>query len=106
MLACLSQPARVQAVAPVRETAAQALAAAGCALPHAQQAQLSAHLCCLAGHSSWEVRLGGLLGLKHLLAASGQAAKLLPGAFPALLHCLQVLPGSAAQLQGAVHGVV
>ena len=84
-------PCAVQAVAPVRETAAQALAAGGRALPAAQQVALAGHLSFLASHSSWEVRLGGLLGLKYLLAASGQAAALLPNAFAVLLRGLQVL---------------
>lgn len=56
-------------VAPVRETAAQALGAAVQALPVPAAKIVLQLLQDMIQHSSWEVRHGGLLGLKYLLAA-------------------------------------
>ncbi|KAK9809358.1 hypothetical protein WJX73_008453 [Symbiochloris irregularis] len=80
-----------QAVAPVRETVGQALGLAARALPAPQMQATAAILCQLAGASEWDVRQGGLLGLKFLLAATqaDQAAALLLAALPAALHALQ-----------------
>ncbi len=81
----------VQVVAPVRETAAQALGAASRSLPSAKLGVLARHLATLVRRPEWEVRLGGLLGLKYLLAARSDAAEyLLPEALPAALAGLQV----------------
>ena len=78
-------------VAPVRETAAQALGAAGRALPRPKIGALACHLAALVRRLEWEVRLGGLLGLKYLLASRADAAAdLLPEALPAALAGLQV----------------
>lgn len=78
-------------VAPVRETAAQALGAAGRALSLAKVGALARHLAALVRRPEWEVRLGGLLGLKYLLASRADAAaSLLPEALPAALAGLQV----------------
>jgi hypothetical protein len=75
----------------VRETAAQALGAAGRALPRAKLGALARHLAALVRRPEWEVRLGGLLGLKYLLASRADAAAdLLPEALPAALAGLQV----------------
>ncbi|BDA40363.1 TATA-binding protein-associated factor 172 [Coccomyxa sp. Obi] len=79
-----------QVVAPVRETAAQALGAASRSLPSAKLGALACHLAALVRRPEWEVRLGGLLGLKYLLAARSDAAThLLPEALPAALAGLQ-----------------
>ncbi|KAK9916950.1 hypothetical protein WJX75_009151 [Coccomyxa subellipsoidea] len=79
-----------QVVAPVRETAAQALGAAGRGLPRAKLGALARHLAALVRRPEWEVRLGGLLGLKYLLASRADAAAdLLPEALPAALAGLQ-----------------
>lgn len=75
----------------MRETAAQALGAAGRALPRAELGALARHLAALVRRPEWEVRLGGLLGLKYLLASRADAAAdLLPEALPAALAGLQV----------------
>ena len=77
----------------MRETAAQALGAAARALPDSALPVLARHLCVLAGRKEWEARLGGLLGLKYLLAArSDAAAALLPRVLPAAQLGLQVWP--------------
>jgi hypothetical protein len=88
-------------VAPVRESAAQALAVAARPLPASKVALLLRHLCTLVMRPEWEVRLGGLLGIKYLLAARPDGYEsLLPGAVPAVLvglqvlHYLQILPSS------------
>jgi len=78
-------------VAPVRETAAQALGAALRPLPGASLTAALAALAALAAGSAWEARHGGLLGAKYLLAARADAARqLLPLALPAALRGLQV----------------
>ena len=60
------------------------------------QVTLAHHLQALASHPLWEVRLGGLLGLKCLLAASASASALLPAAFPVLLQGVLVRLSHAA----------
>ena len=76
----------------MRETAAQALGMAARALPRHSVASLTEHLRCLVGRREWEARLGGLLGLKYLLAARPDCAQaLLPCALPTALLGLQVL---------------
>lgn len=82
----------VQVVAPVRETAAQALGMAARALPLPQLQATVAVLCQLVGNIQWDVRQGGLLGLKFLLAAvsGADAASLMDSALPATLQALQV----------------
>jgi len=87
-------------VAPVRETAAQALGAALRPLPGASLTAALAALAALAAGSAWEARHGGLLGAKYLLAARADAARqLLPLALPAALRGLQV-PSFILQLIG------
>lgn len=80
-----------QVVAPVRETAAQALGAATRPLPMPALRALLASLRQLSECSEWEVRHGGLLGLKYVLAARGGAA--------------QVTTASAAAAGGEAGGV-
>lgn len=76
----------------MRETAAQALGAASRSVPSAKLGALARHLAALVRRAEWEVRLGGLLGLKYLLAARSDAADhLLPEALPAALAGLQVV---------------
>lgn len=58
----------------MRETAAQALGAATQPLPPAALRLLLGVLRQLSECSEWEVRHGGLLGLKYVLAARGGAA--------------------------------
>ena len=58
----------------MRETAAQALGAATRPLPPAALGALLSSLRQLSECSEWEVRHGGLLGLKYVLAARGGAA--------------------------------
>ncbi len=78
-------------VAPVRETAAQALGAALRPLPGASLGAALGALAALAAGAAWEARHGGLLGIKYLLAARADAAgELLPTALPAALRGLQV----------------
>ena len=82
----------MQVVAPVRETTAQALGMAARALPQPSLTSVAGHLRCLVGQLEWEARLGGLLGLKYLLAARPDCAQaLLPRALPTALLGLQVL---------------
>lgn len=92
--ACWSE----QVVAPVRETAAQALGAASRALPESKVPKLVALLCQLQEQADWSVRHGGLLGIKYLLAARHELApSLLPTVLPAAHSGLQVgTVGSAA----------
>lgn len=59
----------------MRETAAQALGAAARPLPTPALRALLASLRQLSECSEWEVRHGGLLGLKYVLAARGGAAQ-------------------------------
>ena len=77
-------------VAPVRESAAQAL---GVCVPHLQEEAvllLARLLLLLAGQEGWEARHGALLATKYLLAArSDLAPQLLPLLFPRLLTGLQ-----------------
>eukprot|EP01134_Creolimax_fragrantissima_P003326 CFRG3326T1 len=75
-----------QAVAPVRETCAQSL---GALLPHMGPALVSrvlSELLHLLKQDKWEVRHGGLLGVKYILAVrSDLAESLLPIVLPAIL---------------------
>lgn len=76
-----------QAAAPVRETAAQALGTALRPLPKEPLLRVLHILIDLKEYPEWEVRHGGLLGLKYLLAARLDVSKdLLPIALPALLN--------------------
>ena len=79
-------------MAPVRETVAQALGVAGRALPLAQLETTASLLRQLVSASEWDVRQGGLLGLKFLLAATQgpKSEPLLGSALPAALQALQV----------------
>ena len=79
------------AVGPVRETAAQALAAAARPLPSGAVASASSALLSLAGRDdAWEARHGGLLGLKYLFAVRPHlAARLAPAALPGALAALR-----------------
>lgn len=78
-------------VAPVRETAAQALGAAVQPLPVAHAQAMLSLLHQLIKQKQWEVRHGGLLGLKYLLAARADAAEhLIAQAVPAAVLGLQV----------------
>lgn len=80
-----------QVVAPVRETAAQALGAAVQPLPAAHAQALLSLLHQLVQQQQWEVRHGGLLGLKYLLAARADAAEhLVAQAVPAAILGLKV----------------
>ena len=89
-------PSPTQVVAPVRETAAQALGAAVRPLPPAALPALLGALRQLSQcPAEWEVRHGGLLGLKYVLAAraaggAGVGAALLEAALPAAVAGLQV----------------
>lgn len=75
----------------MRETAAQALGAALQQLAVDVLAAALAMLRQLTGQADWEVRHGGLLGLKYLLAARQDAAEqLLPLALPGAVVGLQV----------------
>lgn len=83
----------MQVVAPVRETAAQALGAAARPLGSGTLSALLAALRQLSEHAGeWEVRHGGLLGLKYVLAAraEGVDAALLEAVLPAAIVGLQV----------------
>lgn len=77
------------AVAPVRETSAQALGAALLPLaPDAVDAVVSCTLTLLS-RPEWEVRHSALLGLKYILAAKSELAlDLLPAALPAATKAL------------------
>lgn len=78
-------------VAPVRETAAQALGAAVQPLPLAHAQALLSLLHQLVQQQQWDVRHGGLLGLKYLLAARPDAPQhLLSQAVPAAILGLHV----------------
>lgn len=66
-----------QVVAPVRDTAAQALGAAAQPLPAPVLLALVQQVAILAGHPQWEVRHSGLLALKYVVAARPDAAGLL-----------------------------
>ncbi|KAK9823112.1 hypothetical protein WJX72_000353 [[Myrmecia] bisecta] len=75
-----------QVVAPVRETAAQALGATLRPLPASALTRLIPNLQQLVGSKHWEVRHGGLLGLKYLLAARPDLGHvLLPLGLPAAM---------------------
>ncbi|DBA67496.1 TPA: hypothetical protein ACH3X2_001776 [Trebouxia sp. C0005] len=79
-----------QVVAPVRETAAQALGAAVQPLPLSQAQALLSLLHQLIQQQQWDVRHGGLLGLKYLLAARKDASQeLMSQALPAAILGLQ-----------------
>eukprot|EP00887_Chlorella_sp_A99_P001519 scaffold8.g1519.t1 len=82
-----------QVVAPVRETAAQALGAAARALPRPALLAAVAALQAMGGcQQSWEARHGALLGLKYVLAgrgAGGVDPGLLAAALPVAVHRLQ-----------------
>jgi len=81
-------------VAPVRETAAQALGAAVQPLAVPPLAALLAMLRRLAGSGQWEARHSGLLALKYVVAARADAAAaLLPHALAIAQTGLQVLQG-------------
>ena len=81
----------MQVVAPVRETAAQAVGAAVQPLPVAKAQALLTLLHQLVQQQQWDVRHGGLLGLKYLLAARTDASHhLMPQALPAAMLGLKV----------------
>ena len=81
-----------QVMAPVRETAAQAVGAAIQPLPQPCAQALLALLHQLIKQQQWDVRHGGLLGLKYLLAARPHDSQtLMPQALPAAILGLQVL---------------
>lgn len=80
----------MQMVAPVRETAAQALGAAVQSLPVNTIKIILGLLQQMVVYSSWEVRHGGLLGLKYLLAARIDISEeMLPMALPSIMHGLK-----------------
>lgn len=80
-----------QVIAPVRETAAQAVGAAMQPLPACSAQALLALLHQLIKQQQWDVRHGGLLGLKYLLAARPHDSQaLMPQALPAAVLGLQV----------------
>ena len=80
----------VQVVAPVRETAAQALGSAARGLSGTSLQVLARHLVALVNQKEWGVRLAGLLGIKYVLAARlDQASALLPAVLPAVLTGLK-----------------
>ena len=96
-----------QVVAPVRETAAQALGAATRPLPPPALRALLASLRQLSECGEWEVRHGGLLGLKYVLAARGGGdgvggpgvdGDLLQAVLPAALVGLRVSVGRRRSL--------
>ena len=81
----------LQVIAPVRETAAQAVGAAMQPLPVGSAQALLALLHQLIKQQQWDVRHGGLLGLKYLLAARPHDSQaLMPQALPAAVLGLQV----------------
>ena len=78
-------------VAPVRETAAQALGLACRPLPESCILRLSSSLRQLTAHENWNVRHAGLLGIKYLLATRLDLCKsLLNELMPAILIGLKV----------------
>lgn len=80
-----------QVMAPVRETAAQAVGAAMQPLSACSAQALLGLLHQLIKQQQWDVRHGGLLGLKYLLAARPQDSQaLMPQALPAAVLGLQV----------------
>ena len=95
-----------QVVAPVRETAAQAVGAAVQPLPISHAQTLLTLLQQLIEQQQWDVRHGGLLGLKYLLAAcTGNSTTLMPQALPAAILGLQVrnFPGVYAMYWTGIH---
>jgi TATA-binding protein-associated factor len=78
-----------QVVAPVRETAAQALGAAARPLSSAAIGDLVNCLRALVEGVHWQPRHGGLQGLKYVLAAREVDASLLAGALPATIAGLK-----------------
>jgi TATA-binding protein-associated factor len=97
-------------VAPVRETAAQALGAALLALDVPCLQAVLRKLQELKAHALWEVRQSGLLGVKYMLAARSDASEaLLPLALPAITQGLQVrcwCAGAGAPRQLELWGAV
>ena len=88
---CAEGPVGAQVVAPVRETAAQALGAAARGLPASSLHAVTRHLTALVAQKDWGVRLAGLLGIKYVLAARlDQAGVLLPAVLPSVLTGLKV----------------
>lgn len=86
-----------QAVAPVRETAAQVLGAIATAVATDGLHQLAHLLRQLCECKEWAVRQSGLLGLKYLLAARPDSL-ILDAVMPVLMQGLQVIlpcPGHA-----------
>lgn len=80
-----------QVMAPVRETAAQAMGTAMQRLPVGSAQALLGLLHQLIKEQQWDVRHGGLLGLKYLLAARPHDSQaLMPQALPAGVLGLQV----------------
>ena len=78
-------------MAPVRETAAQALGAATRACSSAQKLCVLQNLRALTQHSEWQVRQAGFLGLKYLLAAQkGGLGGLLQESYNLAMAGLQV----------------
>jgi HEAT-like repeat len=76
----------LQVVVPVRETAAQALAAALTPVSIPTLTRVMALLAGMHTHSEWSVRHGAMTGIKYLLATRPDAASLLlPAALPVLL---------------------
>lgn len=67
-----------QVVAPVRDTCAQALGAVVARMEPAAVGQVLELLLLLAGNELWEVRHGGLLGIKCVAAAAWQGGRLQP----------------------------
>ena len=101
------------AVGPVRETAAQALAATGRALPPAMHSACVTMLLVLAARPAWEARHGGWMGLKYLCAAvPSVAAQHAQHALPATLKALTDADGdvraaaAAAMLPAAASGAL
>ena len=101
------------AVGPVRETAAQALAAAVRPLPPAMHSACVAVLLVLAARPAWEARHGGWMGLKYLCAAvPSVAAQHAQHALPATLKALTDADGdvraaaAAAMLPAATSGAL
>lgn len=78
-------------MAPVRETAAQALAAASRACSIDQKEIVLENLNLLTQHGEWPVRQAGFLGLKYLLAAQkADSSKLLPLSYNMAMAGLEV----------------
>eukprot|EP00892_Ulva_mutabilis_P005302 jgi/Ulvmu1/3143/UM015_0183.1 len=93
------------ATAPVRETAAQALAYAVAALPPSAQTRVQDVLSSMQPCDIWEVRQGSMLGIKYSLAV---CASLAPGmaerALPVLLTAME--DGDDDVRSAAVHACV